>query len=82
MVLLHSLRAARAGLNRLADPIFVNTAADANDHENDLQFRIAFVKNDSQLELRQGDTSPCQRCLTYGARNGWQGLLRLGKLCS
>ena len=78
-MLLHSLRATRASFNSLADPSFVNTAADANDHENDLQFRIAFVKNDSQLELRQGATSLCQRRLTCGARIGWQGLLCLGK---
>ncbi len=50
MMGLHSLWATRASFNRFADPSLVNTAADANDHENDLQLRCAFVKNDSQLD--------------------------------
>lgn len=56
MMRLHSLWATRASFDGFADPILINTAADANDHENDLQLRIAFVKNDSQLKLRQAVT--------------------------
>lgn len=56
MMRLHSLRAARASFDSFANPLVIDTAADANDHENDLQLQIAFVKNDSQLRLRQGVT--------------------------
>lgn len=50
MMRLHSLRAARTGLDRFANTSFIYTAADANDHENDLQRVRMIVKNDSQLE--------------------------------
>jgi len=61
MMFLHSLRATRASFDSFADPCFINTAADANDHANDLQLVGPLVKNDSQLMLWQD-----------AARNGWQ----------
>ena len=51
MMRLHSLRATRASFYSFADPLFVNTAADANDHANDLQHMRMIVKNDSQLRV-------------------------------
>jgi len=49
MMLLDRLRAARTGFYGLSDPSFIDTAADANDHENDLQRVRMIVKNDLQL---------------------------------
>ena len=68
MMGLHGLWAARASVNRFADPSLINTAADANDHANDLQHVRMIVKNDSQ-----------QRTIR-GARFGWRIALRLGKV--
>jgi hypothetical protein len=49
MMGLYGLRASRTGLNGFAHPSLINSAADANDHENDLQCLRMIVKNDSQL---------------------------------
>ena len=69
MMGLHSFRAARASFYRFADPILINTAADANDHANDLQLPGAFVKNDSQLDEN-----------FFAARNGWRRPPQIGKV--
>lgn len=50
MMRLHSLRASRASFNSFANSSFIDIAADANDHENDLQHVRMIVKNDSQLQ--------------------------------
>lgn len=57
---LHSLRRARASFNSFADSFLINTAADANDHANDLQSLRMIVKNDSHLGQKN-----------HGARFGW-----------
>jgi len=49
MVSLHSLRATSASFDSFAHSLVVNSAADANDHENDLQQVRMIVKNDSQV---------------------------------
>jgi len=71
MMRLHSLRAARASFNSFADPFVIDTAADANDHENDLQLHSAIVKNDSQLGVD-----------FIAARNGWRSASWIGKVAA
>jgi hypothetical protein len=51
MMGLHSLRAACAGFNSFAHSLVINSAADANDHANDLQQVRMIVKNDSQVGI-------------------------------
>ncbi len=48
MMSLHSLRASCASVYRFAHALFIDPAANANDHENDLQCLRMIVKNDSQ----------------------------------
>ena len=69
MMRLHSFRAPCASFDSVADTFFINVAADANDHANDLQHVRMIVKNDSQLQLG-----------TKVARNGWRGPDALGKV--
>ena len=71
MMGLHSFRAPRASFNGFTDAFFINVAADANDHENDLQHVRMIVKNDSQLQL-----------WLRVARNGWRRARTLGKVAS
>ena len=71
MMSLHRFWTTRTGFHGFANPFFIDTAADANDHENDLQLVGVFVKNDSQLGLE---------FLT--ARNGWQITTQIGTLSS
>jgi len=47
---LYGFRAARASFDSFADPLVIDTTADANDHENDLQLYESIVKNDSHLQ--------------------------------
>jgi len=56
MMGLNSLRASGASFNSFAHALVINSAADANDHENDLHQVRMIVKNDSQLE----DLRPAQ----------------------
>ena len=67
MMRLHSLRRSRARFDSVADTFLVNTAADANDHENDLHHVRMIVKNDSHLAPPY-----------YGARNGWRVQTEMG----
>ncbi len=69
VMFLHGFWAARASFNGFADPGFINTSADANDHENDLQQVRMIVKNDSQLEE-----------FFYRARFGWRNQSGLGNV--
>ena len=69
MMRLHGLRTTRSGFDGFADPLFIDTAADANDHENDLQLQCAFVKNDSQLGVE-----------IITARNGWPIVVCIGNV--
>ena len=71
MMRLHRFRAPRASFDSFADAFFIDIAADANDHANDLQHVRMIVKNDSQLKL-----------WTMGARNGWRDDPPLGNVCT
>lgn len=51
MMRLHRFRAPRASFDSFADTFFIDIAADANDHANDLQHVRMIVKNDYQLQL-------------------------------
>ena len=51
MMRLHSLRAARASLDGFADSLFIDIAADANHHANDLQCVRMIVKNEFQPQM-------------------------------
>lgn len=64
---LHSLRRSRASFDSVADTFLVYTAADANDHANDLQPVRMIVKNDSHLDVSY-----------HGARNGWRLTQEMG----
>ena len=70
MMGLNGLRATRTGFDSLADPSFIDTAADANDHANHLQHVRMIVKNDSQLTL------------LIVARNGWRRGEALGRMAT
>jgi len=50
MMGLNCLRATGASFNSFAHSLVINSAADANDHENDLHHVRMIVKNDSQVE--------------------------------
>ena len=71
MMGLHGLWASRASFHRVANAFFIDIAANANDHANDLQHVRMIVKNDSQLKL-----------WTIGARNGWRDDPPLGNVCT
>ena len=71
MMGLHSFRAPRASFDSFTDAFVINVAADANDHENDLQQVRMIVKNDSQLML-----------WISSARNGWRRVRTLGKVAA
>ena len=49
MVRLYSLWASGASFDSFAHALVINSAADANDHENDLHHMRMIVKNHSQL---------------------------------
>lgn len=51
MMSLHSLRATGASFDSFAHTLVINSAADANDHANDLQHVRMIVKNDSQVGI-------------------------------